>query len=36
MFGKYKVVHLVGIAREHREQFQSAEEYLTKQGYIVF
>lgn len=36
LFGKYKVVHLIGITREHREQFQAAEEYLTKCGYIVF
>lgn len=36
MFGKYKVAHLLGITREHEQQFRNVEVELTKQGYICF
>lgn len=36
MFGKYKVAHLLGITREHEQQFRNVEIALTKQGYICF
>lgn len=36
MFGPYKVFHLCGVTRDHRNVFQEAEEYLTKQGHICF
>ncbi len=36
MFGKYKVVHLVGSTRGNGDIFRKAEKYLTEQGYIVF
>lgn len=33
---KYKIAHLIGITREHEEQFRNAEKILTENGYIVF
>lgn len=36
MIGKYKVAHLLGITREHEQQFRKAEIELTKAGYICF
>ena len=36
MFGKYNVAHLLGITREHEEQFRNVETELTKLGYICF
>ncbi len=36
MFGKYKVVHLVGSTRGNGEIFRKAEKYFTQKGYIVF
>ncbi len=36
MFGKFEVIHLCGITRNHYDIFRQAEEELTKQGYIVF
>ena len=36
MFGRYKVAHLLGITREHENQFRCVEQELTKAGYICF
>lgn len=36
MLGKYKLIHLLGSTRDHKEIFRYVEEELTKQGYIVF
>jgi len=36
MIGKYKVAHLLGITRDHEEQFRHVEKELTKMGYICF
>lgn len=36
MSKKYKIAHLIGITREHEEQFRNAEKILTESGYIVF
>lgn len=36
MFGKFKTAHLLGITRDHKEQFRHVEEELTKAGYICF
>lgn len=36
MIGKYKVVHLIGSTKGNSELFKKAEEYFTKDGYIVF
>lgn len=36
MFGKYKVIHLVGSTKDNRDVFRHIEEELTKLGYIVF
>ena len=33
---KYEIAHLIGITREHEEQFRNAEKILTRKGYIVF
>lgn len=33
---KYEIAHLIGITREHEEQFRNVEKILTKKGYIVF
>lgn len=33
---KFKIAHLLGIVREHEQQFRDVEKWLTKQGYIVF
>jgi len=36
MLGNYKIAHLLGIAREHEEQFRHVEQELTKKGFICF
>jgi hypothetical protein len=36
MFGKYKVVHLVGSTRGNEDIFKFVEEKLIRLGYIVF
>lgn len=33
---KYEIAHLIGITREHEEQFRNVEKILTNKGYIVF
>lgn len=36
MLGKYKVAHLIGIAREHEAEFRHVEQEMTKKGFICF
>ena len=36
MIGKYKVAHLLGIARGHEKSFRFVEQVLTAKGYICF
>lgn len=33
---KHEIAHLIGITREHEDQFRNAEKILTRKGYIVF